>query len=271
MIAVASLAACGGGGGGSVVGGVEVAGPTVGTYVELADTGSADTDLIYRAFDTAGSLSTGGTSLDHDTGALTAGALAGTIDSGRTQIVLLGGGVATVTNGASTEYLRIFSTSGGSPDLFGIFGQATDIADMPTTNADLSTGAGSFSGVSAVTAANGTTLFVLNGSVTVTADFDAGLIDTRLHALSGTRTDSGGTVNVSNVGSIRINDAILSGNSFTNGTAVVSGAFSLSGAQDISGSGGTFFGPLADEVGGTVIIDDTASGTLQVFGVYAAE
>lgn len=269
--AAALLAACGGGATGTgptTSGGVETTGPTIGTYTAFSDPTSLETSaLIYIATDNTGSASTGSAgNLDHDANVILGGLLAGTLNGARTEIDLGSGVTAVITNPDNTEYTRIFVTEGLPTDLFGVLGQATIGADLPVANDSLH-----YDGTAQFAIADGDALYDLTANLRVTPDWEAGRVDSAFTSLSGTRND-GSITNVSNLGTLRIDDATLSGGTFAGGTASITGAtFDLSGSESLAGTEGTFMGPLADEVGGIVLIDDTASGNLQVIGVYTAE
>lgn len=263
-----AVAACGGGGGsdGSSSTDGSGSGPIVGTYTEFADTTSTEaTALSYLAVTNAGAASTGSAgTLDHDMDEIDGpGELAGTFTGGRTGIDLSGGGTAVLSNEAGTEFLRIFSTSGTGSDLFGVVGQATTGADMPDS------GSANYDGTVLLDVSDGAAIYALTGDVAISATF-AGTVDSTFSGFSGTRTDSGGTTSVSGLGTVSISGATQSGTGFSGGTPSGSGSvFSrVTDSADITGTNGQFFGPNADEVGGTLVVEDTS---ISVFGVYAAE
>jgi hypothetical protein len=264
MIALASLAACGGSGGGSG-GGSSASQSTaiVDGYAPIANkTASTPSNLQFVAITNDGTPSTGNAgALNHGNGRINSGLLAGTLNSGRTQIGLPGGSDVRLTNEGGTEFLRMFQTDGLAPDRFGVVGVATELADMPDS------GDVTYNGRVRMDAFDGAASYALSGDARITADFDGGgSVDSRFSNLSGTRND---TQSVSNVGTINIDDAVISGSSFSGGTVSTTGAvFDLSGTPSTNGTNGQFFGPDADEVGGTVVIKD---GDLEVFGVYAAD
>ncbi|MBT8408853.1 MAG: transferrin-binding protein-like solute binding protein [Alphaproteobacteria bacterium] len=263
--ALLSLSACGGGdeGSGGLSGG-ENTDPTNATYTQFTDAASTEnSQLIYIAIDSGGDRTSGtaGT-LDHDTFVISAGALAGLLSGDFTEIALNGGGTATLTNPSSTEYTRVFTTSGAGDPLFGVLGQRTEAVDLPN-------GTSSLGGRVSLSVSSGGVPYTLTGNATVTVDWDADLVDTRFFSLSGKRTDT--DASVSGVGTIRIDNAALSGGTFTGGTASTTGSFEPLVSASTNGTQGALFGPNADEAGGTVVVDDTGAGDFLAIGVYTAE
>lgn len=268
LLTVALLAGCGGGNGGiTLPGGYDYEGPTSGTYHALDDTSAGTSALRYLAFDSSFNVETGTSSLDRGSGEITGDPdtfLDGTFNSARTSIALSGSGTATVIAGSDdevfgsqTEYVRLFRTEGGT-NYFGVLGVPSDVADLGTT-AD-------FRGRVVLFATTGSGSYDLSGLVGISADFDAGTIDSQFVSLSGQLNS---TQSVSNVGTISIEGATLSGTAFTGGTATGTGIFDLSEAPDLTGTEGQFYGP-GEEVGGLLMIDDTASD-IQVLGYYTAD
>ncbi len=264
LVAGLSLTACGGGGSSGGDGGSASENTAVvDGYAPVANkTATSLSALQFVAITNDGTPSTGNAgSLNHRNGQISSGLLAGTLNSGTTRIDLPGGGDVTLTNEGGTEFLRMFQTDGLAPDRFGVVGVATELADMPDS------GAITYNGRVRMAAFDGGESYTLTGDARVTADFaGSGTVDSRFSNLSGTRNDA---ESVNNVGTINIDDAAISGSSFSGGTVSTTGAvFELSGSPSTSGTNGQFFGPDADEVGGTVVIKDSE---LEVFGVYAAD
>jgi hypothetical protein len=254
------LLACGGSG----YGGVEVD-PD---YPSLFDTTSeVASALKVHGLNTATlAIATGSGSLDRASDRVTGGGLTGDVNATRTRITLDAGGTVTIIDG-STDYVAIFSAEPllGDPS-FGVVGIPTAIADLPVT--------ATYSGTTNFSIVDNTSFYELVGTASVTANFGAGSLDATFSSLDGTRTDGvSATQNVSNVATVSINDAVISGNTFSGGTADLSSTqitTDLTGAELVDTSGG-FYGPNADEVGGVVLIDDTGTGSLLLLGDFVAD
>lgn len=233
-------------------------------YVELsATTAAAVSTLTYQGFTTAGAPRAGSAgSLTHDTGVITGGLLAGTINTARTSVALDDGGTAELTNPASTEYHRAFATqpTSGTP-VVGVVGVRTDPGDLPG-------GTATTTGTASIAITDGGDFYELTGTARVDANFGDGSVDVTLSNLAGTRRTGASDTSVGNQGTLRIVDNTISGSGFSGGAASFSGSFSLSGGADSSDSRGAFYGPAAEEAGGVVVIDDTGSGGIAVLGTY---
>jgi hypothetical protein len=260
LMSCSALAACGGGGGGG--GGIQVP-PEVDGYIALSNTSSTgETPLGYVAITNTNATSSGfaGT-LDHDTGTVRNGSLSGTIDGALTGISLANGNSATFTNPAGTTHVRIFTTNGLSNDLFGAIGQFTNQADKPID------GTSTYNGDVIMDAFNGSDSFALTGNATVNVGWiGAGDVDTVFTGLSGQKND---TQNVQNIGTVTINNATITGTSFSGGTFSTTGsdlAYSGGGNGEIEGQ---FFGPDATEVGGVFSLD--APSQIELSGVFIAK
>lgn len=262
LFAVFALSACGGGGGSGTrdVEDMDGSGPTVGTYAAFADTtATAETVVRYVSIDNA-QISTQQNSgvLDHVGGTISTGFLAGTLNAGRTEIVLTGGGTATLTNPASTEYMRFFQTSGTGNDQFGVVGQPTDVQDMPPS------GSSTYNGRVRMDVSTNDGPYALTGAAVITANWNND-IDTRFQGLSGVRNEN---ENVTISGSISMRDAPLSGTSFSGGTLETTGSFFDTDSTPATTHNGQFFGPNADEVGGTFTL---LAPDLNISAVFSAE
>lgn len=108
---------------------------------------------------------------------------------------------------------------------------------------------------------NATSKGRLRGDVTMSADFGAGNVSGNVSNLS--IRDPGTTTDVSTAGSIAMDSAPITGNGFS-GTLTPSGTFTgPSGALTVSNGtyAGKFFGPSADQVGGTISLQGNYAGT----------
>jgi hypothetical protein len=258
---LALLSACGGGGGGDGGGGLTP--PVVvdpGTYTEISDTTSTEsTALVYLGTTNTGALRFGNAgTLDHVANTVASGRLAGTINGPRTTIMLTGGGTAALTNPGGTDYLRVFSTQGDGDPIFGVVGQQTGPSGIPDN------GSTRYQGEVELTVADGINVSSLTGDADIVASWSGGG--------SATATFNAFEENGSSVGGdITITGATISNSGFQGGSLTTSGAlFDVTGTADISDTRGYFFGPGADEVGGTLLIDDTGSGSLEIIGVFSA-
>lgn len=272
LCAALLLAACGGGGGGesstSTRGGVppvsedmDGSGASVGTYavfqspsgtsvlqvVGIGNSNDADRSITFT--------------LDHATGAVTGTQIAGTLNAARTELTDANRLVARFSNPAGTEYVRFLKSETGD-DLFGVVGQVTDPADIPTT------GAAQYNGVVLMTVNSSEGFYTLSGDATISARWNATdrRIDTLLDGLSGQLPDaSQGSVS----GAILMRNASLATDgSFGGGTLERSGTLFQSDAIPSTQHSGQIYGQNADEIGGVVILD---ADDLKVNAVFAAE
>ena len=275
-VVVAGLAGCGGSGG-------DVDGPEptpdaigttrapVGTYTDLADgSTSVVTPLAYVAH-TNGGAGQGGDAgdLDHVAGTISGGLFTGTLNAARTRVMLDGGGTVRLVATDDTEHSRSFTAETLGP-LFGVVGQLTEAADMPFGSDPTTT----YVGRAQVTVAHDTSVYDLSGLATITANWGTSRVDVRLHDLDGERSTAGMTSTVDDVAVIRLDDAVLTDAEFVGGApSITSSEIGLVAGASSAGSAGAFFGPGADEVGGVVLIDDTATATgeTRVLGSYLAD
>lgn len=258
------LLACGGSGSGEV----EVS-PD---YIPLFDTTSQETSALtaHGLNTTTLVIASGSGSLDRANDRVAGAGLTGDIDATRTLITLDAGGTVTVTVG-TTDYVAMFSAEPtvGDPS-FGVVGIPTAIADLPT-----GTAIATYSGTTNFLIIDGDATYDLVGTASVTADFGAAKdLDATFTSLDGTRSDGlGAPQNVTNVGTVSINNAVISGNAFSGGTAAFSSTeitTELTGTETVDTSGG-FYGPAAGEVGGVVLVDDTVNGSLLLLGDFVAD
>jgi hypothetical protein len=265
---VSALAACGGSGGGTTSDGnptpdvedMDGSGVSVGIYSELTDTtDGAVSSLRALAVDNTQTIAAPMTgTLNHGPGSVSGGALAGVLNGTRTEIDLDGGGTVTLSNPASTEYMRFFQTSGTGADLFGVVGSTTLLADLPTTDS------ATYNGFVVMDVAADEGLYTLTGDARITVNWGNN-VQTRLNDFAG-ELNGGSTQDVS--GSVTMTGANLNGTSFTGGVLSTTGAlFALDGTE-VSNQSGQFFGKNADEVGGVLTV---ASDGLNISAIFAAE
>lgn len=257
------LFACGGSGTGEV----EVS-PD---YPPLFDTTSKETSNLtaHGLNPTTLAIASGSGSLDRANDRVTGGGLTGDVNTARTLITLDAGGTVTIIDG-TTDYVAIFSASpSGDDPSFGVVGIPTAIADLPDGSVTAT-----YSGTTNFSIVDNTSFYELVGSASVTADFGAGDLDATFSSLDGTRTDGlSAPEGVTNVATVSLKDAVISGNTFSGGTAEFSSTqitTDLTGAELVESSGG-FYGPDAGEVGGVVLVDDTLTGSLLLVGNFVAD
>jgi hypothetical protein len=254
------LLACGGSDSGGVV--VDPGYPT------LFDTASDLTSALraHGLNTTTFAIASDSGTLDRANDRVTGGGLTGDVNASRTLIALDAGGTVTITDGA-TDYVAMFSAEPtvGDPS-FGVVGIPTEIADLPVT--------ATYSGTTNFQIIDGNATYELVGTASVTANFSQLDLDATFSSLDGTRSDGVSvSEDVTNVATVSINDALISGNSFSGGTAEFSSTqitTDLTGAELVESAGG-FYGPDADEVGGVVLVDDTATGSLILLGDFVAD
>lgn len=258
------LLACGG----SDSGGVVVVDPG---YATLFDPTSDLTSALsaHGLNSTTLVVASGSGTLDRANDRVAGAGLTGDVNASRTLITLDVGGTVTITDGA-TDYVAMFlaEPSGDDPS-FGVVGIPTAIADLPDSSVTAT-----YSGTTNFSIIDDTSFYELVGAASVTADFGAGDLDATFSSLDGTRKDgSSASADVTDVATITLRDAVISGNSFSGGTAEFTStqiSTDLTGEELVESSGG-FYGPDADEVGGVVLVDDTDTGSLLLLGAFVAD
>ena len=111
------------------------------------------------------------------------------------------------------------------------------------------------------------------GTATIAANFGTDRATTTLSNLDGTQANGiTATTNVSDLAVVTITDSIISGAAFSEGTTTVTSTTlsALSAAPSVSVNG-AFFGPIGQEAGGVIALDDTATGNLRIFGDFIAQ
>lgn len=236
-------------------------------YVSFADgTSAAVSQLHGQSLDSSAHTTDQLTGeLDRGTNTFELGTLDGSIDLARTTVTLTGGGVVDLTGTADFARFYVAQPTVGSQTR-GVVGVSTIVSNVPVS------GTASYTGTSQVQIQDGLNFYELQGTVAATADFAAGTLDVTLDDLDGTQTFIG-TTNVTDVATITIADAIISGNTASGGTstlvsATINGGAGFSGTQTTLHEAG-FYGPYADEVGGVFDIVDTS--TFLVSGQYIGD
>ena len=205
-----------------------------------------------------------------DTGSNTVNILSldGTTDSSQMVVSLGGGGTGTITDLGLTYVWQFMADPAGGQPIRGIFGEGTSASDLPS-------GTAGYSGISIVQIFDGSNVYDLSGDASISVDFGGNRLSVTQDDLDGTRGDGvTAQTSVTDVATITISDAVISGAGFSGGSAHVQStelAAFLSGLETVSVSGG-FFGPNAEEVGGVAVIDDTGNtvGRLLIFSSFAA-
>ncbi len=258
-IALGLMAACGGGGGTDPD-------PSPSTFPTFRDTDSQETSDLAAASLNSAARSTAGLSGTLNRGAdrATIGNLSGDINADRSEVELSGGGTLKL-QWEDNEYSSRYVAEGqGFDRTIGIIGAVTSSADLPTSNA-------TYNGTTTLTIQDGGSLFDVSGSAEIVADFGSGDVTTTLDDLDGTRVNGLNLSNVSNVATITITDSDISGATFDGGdVSITSSQLSNLGSSADSSLDGAFFGPEGEEVGGVLVVDDTDSGDLVIFGDFIA-
>jgi hypothetical protein len=257
LITVASgaLAACGGGS-------TAVVAPDFAAFGDLT---SQDTSVLAAASLDAAALTTTGLtgSLNRAANTASIGTLSGTINAARTEVALTAGGNVTFTSGANQYAVRYVATPTTGNRTIGVVGAVTTAASMPS-------GTATMTGPATVTIQDGVALYDLTGDAAIAANFGTNRVTTTLSGLDGTR--AGGITPsepVTDVATVTITGSTIAANTFSGGTATVtSTTLSPLGASANTSVNGTFFGPAGEEVGGVLLIDDTATGNIRVFGDF---
>ncbi|PUB15496.1 transferrin-binding protein-like solute binding protein [Yoonia sediminilitoris] len=206
--------------------------------------------------------------LDHDAGRITGGLFAGAINQGRTLVDLDEGGTATLQNLSNTDYVRVFQLQGSDFDQFGT--GVVGVQTAPTSSAlatGIGTGSSIYNGDVRLQATDTTDTYAVSGAAEVNVSFENSNANISFTGLTGRGNADPATIDA---GTLTISGANLNGAAFVGGRATGTGSL-FSGLNDdteSSGTRGEFFGPDADEVGGTVAID---TNSLEVVGVYTAK
>jgi len=254
--AICILAACGGGGT-AIIEDVPFNDPS---SQETAALAGASLDSLARS----SSVETGTLNRAADTASL--GDLSGTINADRSLITLDGGGTVTLDPSDQT-YSALFDASPLNGDrTIGVIGAVTDLEGLPT-------GLATYTGTTQLTIQDGVTVYDLTGDAAITANFATGSVRTTLDGLSGTQSNGiTATTQATDVATITIDGSDITDATFSDGDVTVSSttlsALSTSAATSVSGA---FFGSGADEVGGVLAVDDTASGTVSILGDFIAK
>jgi hypothetical protein len=258
------LAACGGsGGGGAAVDGTN--------YVGLFVTTSNATSGLQSTM-VAGTVAaqTVPDTIDRTSDRVTVGGLLGTIAADRQTVALDEGGTVTITQG-SPEFVALFVAEPITQDPFiGVIGQPTALAGVPQSGEVAYLGNDNV----VLEVIDGTDLYDLVGTGTVTVNFGSNLVALSVTDIEGSRTTGvASPVAVTDVAIVDITGATLSQNGFSGGNASISNSNfsnSLSGNEMID-LNGALFGPGADEIGGIVLIDDTLTGAFRLRGTFVAD
>ena len=206
--------------------------------------------------------------VDQATGTFTLGTQSGTLSDDGTGGTLDGGGVL-IFEAGGTEFAVLYElTPAGA-------GQTTGIVGIPTETADLNAlGEVNYAGTATLLIEDGNAIYDLSGDATIEASFDTGTVTATLDGLSGEREAglASPPASVSEVGVITVTGSAIEGATFSGGTpALVSDEISdLSGSETLSLEG-AFYGPDADELGASLVIDDSVSGSVTILGTIIAD
>jgi hypothetical protein len=175
-----------------------------------------------------------------------------------------------------------YTPAGGGATYLGtsVSGSGTLIANIPTTGSATYTGSGATGGVTGayfVPSGTGTvSAGSLTGDFSMTANFATGSVTGTLSNIMASATTSGGAATPWNTVSISAsihrlpNSASFIGDTSTTAAPAGAGIAGFSSAAT-GGLGGGFFGPNAEEVGGTWTLTDpnAAGGGKTAFGAFA--
>jgi hypothetical protein len=243
------------------------------SYVGLFDQGSTEAETLatHQINPTTSAVTTASSEFDRSADRIVINGLAGDIDDARVNVTLDEGGFITIVDGP-TDYVARYEAQLQTGDpFFGVIGVPTLVTDLPSPGVATYTGVAS----SQIQIIDGSAVYDLTGTTNASVDFGAGNVDITLSDLAGTRTDGvSAATSVNDVAVIRIEDAGLSGSTFSGGSAVFDSSqisTVLSGTEVVNTSGG-LFGPNGDELGGVLLIDDTSgAGTLLIQGTFTAD
>ena len=169
---------------------------------------------------------------------------------------------ASFLNPANGEFSRVVRITGSN--LFGVVGLDVLPADIPAAGTVTMFNEGWVG----MTASFENNVYVLEGDASFTATWADNDIDGRFFNLSGTDPLNGA---VTNVGTIVMNNGVISGDNFAGGSVTGTGIFAdLDGGSSTAGTQGTFFGPEAEELGGVLLIND-AGEDISVVGGFQAD
>ena len=252
------VAGCGGGAGGG--------GPTVPTLLDQTSDASAPLTTLIAG--SGGAASSDGT-LSRGADRITVNGLPGTINAARDTVTFDAGGTAAIVPGATDFTAFIEAVPTGSAPFIGIIGLPTASNDLPGGSVDYAT-----PDAARVIIISDQSLFELTGSATATVNFNGGLVDMIFDDLNGTVSTLGNpTAPATDVATIEIKNAALTGTTFSGGEATFTSSVigkTLSGSETLTTAGG-LFGPGADEIAGTVYIDDSALRDLTIESYFIAD
>lgn len=238
------------------------------TFAALSDASSRQTAVLTAVSLDGGARTTTGLTgmLNRAANTASIGTLAGSINPERSEVDLNGGGTLAILSGTNEYSSRYIATPTMGNRTIGVLGVEAVVADLPA-------GEARFNGTTNVTVQDGTSLYDLTGTATIIADFRTGDVTTTLSGLDGTFGNGlSFPMNVTDVATITISGSAISGGTFSGGTTkIASTELSALGTAASNSVNGAFFGQSGEEVGGVVVIDDTATGDLLVFGDFIAK
>ncbi len=198
---------------------------------------------------------------------LSLGTASGTLNNDRTNLTVTSGGTGTLTS-TNASYARFFELNPtNGPRRTGVIG--IDADRLPTNTAV-------YAGTGNMTIQDNLDVLDLNGTVTVTADFGNGTVDTEYSNLNGTRSPAFANPQAAtNVGTVLVKGSRIAGTGFSGGTASIQSTQVNNGqplsAQATTSLSGAFYGPNADEVGGAFVVDDLTTNAVSIRGAYIAD
>lgn len=255
IIALTALSACGGGGGGGVS-----FDDTLSFSAASNDPANVNVYLTSQGSDEI-TVSSGQYNRDDDT--FDVDTLSGSFNAADSSIALDNGGRGLVSD--NREFSGLIAIEQASGTQFGVFGiPATDVPDSGTAN---------YAGESTVVIVDGEAVYDLTGTSSIDVDFAADRLKTNLNNLNGTRTDAASVTDVTDVAEMELTFVTIEDGAFEGGFFdLFSDQLNTfeSGDETVLHNG-ELFGPDAAEIGGVFTVDDTATGSLLVHGVYSAD
>lgn len=225
------------------------------------DTSTAVSALSVQSVGTGGNVSSTG-SLDRSTGEIKLNGMTRTLSADGTSATGTGGNLS--ISPGNTEYVATFID--GSD--FGVYGTKTQRGDVPIS------GAATYNGDSTVVVISADGVFDLTGDASFDVDFKARSATGTIDNLDGTlSTGLRAPSSVNDAATIALTDVRTSNNGLSGGDIAIDSDIITTGisGSETSSLRGQFYGPDADEIGGTFQLDDRDSGDLLVSGTFTGD
>ena len=240
-------------------------------YVPMFDKKSNQRNDLIAYFFSPGDSSTGKALgyIDRAVDQLAIGDNTGKINSNRDNVLLANGGIISIEQ-KSTEFVANYSMQiPGRNPTFGVIGIPSQISDIP------SSGSAKYTGAVELQVVDDIVVYDLVGAISFGVDFSNSKLNAAINNLSGVRLDGGGASSVAtNILEMSVSNVSVVGTSFSGGRSSITNSSLSRGVSgnEISSFNGGFFGPSIDEIGGTIIIDDSNAGTAFLLqGTFVAD